>query len=85
LRGLGRLVDVPEEVVESWRREDVEAREVRRRMADWDFINSQPARFKAALICYIEYGDLYLAARIAGLSIDEFDDLRWKANIPKSP
>ena len=79
------MAEVPRELAEEWAREDEEARRIRREMADWKFIESQPARFKAALICYIEYGDLYLAARIAGLSIDEFDDLRWKANIPKSP
>ena len=76
------MVDVPEEVVESWRREDVEAREVRRRMADWDFINSQPARIRFALVYLVEKGDRYVAAKIAGLPLDEFDEVRRRANIP---
>jgi len=59
-----------------------EAREIRRRMANWDFINKQPPRIREALKYYIEKGDLYVASRIAGLSIEEFNELRIKARIP---
>jgi hypothetical protein len=58
------------------------ARELRRKEANWDFINSQPPKIKAALIFYIETGDMRGAARIANMSIDEFNELRIKANIP---
>jgi len=58
------------------------AREVRRRMADWAFIESQPPRLREALKYLVEEGDLYVAARLAGLSVDEMDELRVRANIP---
>ncbi len=59
-----------------------EARRIRRSMADWDFIEKQPPRIKEALKYYIETGDLYVASRIAGLTIEEFNELRIKARIP---
>ena len=39
-------------------------------------------KIKAALIFYIETGDMRGAAKIAGMSIDQFNELRIKANIP---
>jgi len=70
------------ELLERWRREDEEAREIRRKMADWDFINSLPVRLREALKCFIECGDRYVAASLAGLTLEEFDELRLKAKIP---
>jgi len=70
------------ESIEELLRRDAEGREVRRRMADWEFINKQPPRIKAALIYYIEKGDLYVASRIAGLTMEEMNELRIKARIP---
>jgi len=61
---------------------ELEAREVRRRMADWAFIENQPPRHREALKYYVEKGDLYVASRIAGLSVEEFNELRIKARIP---
>ncbi len=58
------------------------ARELRRKEADWDFINSQSPKIKASLIFYIETGDMRGVAKIAGMSIDQFNELRIKANIP---
>ena len=58
------------------------ARELRRKEADWDFINSQPLRIKLALEFYIEDGDIYVASKIAEMSVNEFNELRIKANIP---
>jgi len=69
-------------VLERWRRLEEEAREIRRREADWEFIEKQPPRIKAALKYYIEVGDLYIASRIAGLTVEEFNNLRKKAGIP---
>jgi len=60
---------------------DEEARELRRRMADWDFIRSQPPRLRAALELYVETGDLRLAQRISGLVLEEFVELLKKAGI----
>ncbi|RLI13680.1 hypothetical protein DRO33_00815 [Candidatus Bathyarchaeota archaeon] len=71
-----------EELLRKWREEDEEAREIRRREADWEFIRRQPPRIRMALECFIECGDLYVASRVAGLSIDEFNELRLKAKIP---
>jgi len=59
-----------------------EAREIRRKMADWKFINEQPPRIREALKYYVEKGDLYVASRIAGLCVEEFNELRKKAGIP---
>ena len=58
------------------------AREVRRRMADWEFIEKQPPKIRAALEFLVEDGDLYVASRIAGVTVDEMDELRIRANIP---
>ena len=71
-----------ETLLREWEEEDREAREIRRREADWDFIKKQPPRIRAALELYVETGDLHLAARIAGMTVDEFNELRIKANIP---
>jgi GAF domain-containing protein len=59
-----------------------EARELRRRSADWEFIEKQPEHIRAALKLLVETGDLRLAARIAGLPVDELDEVRIKARIP---
>jgi len=71
-----------EELLDEWREEDREFREIRRRKADWNYINKQPPLIKLALIIYIETGDIYKAARIAGMTIGEFNEYRFKANIP---
>jgi len=57
-------------------------REVRGRSADWAFIESLPPRLREALKYYIEAGDMYVASRIAGLTVEEFNELRIRANIP---
>jgi len=59
-----------------------EARRLRRERADWRFIESLPPKLKAALKYYIETGDIYVASRIAGMSVDEFNELRIKARVP---
>ncbi len=65
---------------EDW--EEREAREVRRSMADWSFIEKQPPRIREALKYYIEKGDIRRAARLAGMGIEEFRELLRKAHIP---
>ncbi|ACB39270.1 hypothetical protein [Pyrobaculum neutrophilum] len=59
-----------------------EARDLRRRHADWQFIESQPPKLRAALKYYVETGDIYVASRIAGMTVDEFNELRIRARIP---
>ena len=68
--------------MKKWAELEREAREIRRRYADWEFIEKQPPRLRAALKYYVETGDLYVASRIAGLKVEEFNELRIKANIP---
>jgi len=69
-------------MLEEFKKEMEECREIRRKMADWSFIRSQPPRIRYALEVYVETGDLYLASRLAGLSLSEMNDLRIKAKIP---
>jgi len=69
-------------LLEKWKAEDTEAREIRKRFADWAFIESQPKPIRSALKCFVELGDMRLAAKITGLSIDEFNQLRTQAKIP---
>jgi predicted HTH domain antitoxin len=71
-----------EEKLEKWRRLEEEAREIRRREADWGFIESQPPRLRAALKLYVETGDIRLSSAVAGLSLEEFRDLLRAAKIP---
>ena len=72
----------PDNLVKKWIEEDEEFRRIRRRCADWDFINKQPPHIKLALLIYIETGDIYKASRIAKLSLWEFNEIRKKAKIP---
>ncbi|RLG52728.1 MAG: hypothetical protein DRN99_07370 [Thermoproteota archaeon] len=69
--------------MDKWVKLDKEAKELRRRLADWEFIRSQPPRIRAALEYLVEDDDLYVASRIAGIKIEEMNMLRKKANIPR--
>ena len=71
-----------EKYLDRWRVEDLEAREIRRRMADWKYIEKQPEPIRTALVTLVEIGDLWVAAKIAGLSLGEFNEIRLKAKIP---
>ena len=71
-----------EEKLEKWRRLEEEARDLRRREANWEFINSQPPRIRAALKLYVETGDIRLASKIAGMEIEDFRELLRLAKIP---
>ena len=64
---------------EKWFRE---AREIRRKSADWDFINKQPEPIRSALIVLVETGDLKLACKLADLKLGDFNEIRLKAKIP---
>jgi hypothetical protein len=58
-----------------------EAREIRRREADWAYINSLPPRVKAAVILFIERGDLRLAQRLSGLDLEDFIEHLRRARV----
>ncbi len=59
-----------------------EAREIRRREADWAYIDMQTPRLRAALRYYVETGDFRTAARLAGLGVEEFLERAREAKIP---
>jgi hypothetical protein len=69
-------------LIDELRRREEEARELRRRNADWKFIETLPPRVRVAIMHYIETGDLYVSSRIAGMSIEEFNEVRIRARIP---
>ncbi|MCC6004290.1 MAG: hypothetical protein LM590_08100 [Thermofilum sp.] len=71
-----------EEKLEKWRRLEEEAREIRRKQADWKFIDSQPPRLRAALRLYVEMGDIRLASKVAGMGVEEFRELLRRARVP---
>ena len=73
----------PTSRLEELKKLDEEARELRRKMADWDFIRSQPPRIRAALEYLVEDDDLYVASRIAGITVEEMNELRIRARIPR--
>ncbi len=73
---------MPIESLEELLNEEKEAREIRRRMADWRFIESQPPRIREALKYYIETGDIRRAAKLAGLALEDFRSLLRRARIP---
>ena len=62
-------------------REEEEAREIRRKSANWEFIKSLPPKLRIALEYYIETGDIYNAAKLAGMAVDEFNELRIRAGV----
>ena len=68
--------------IEVWLDYFKEAREIRRKYANWEFIKSQPLKIRVALEYYIETGDLYNASKLAGMSMEEFNELRIRAGIP---
>ena len=70
------------EMKEKYLSEDEFEREVRRSRADWEFINRQPPRVRAALRLYVEMGDLRLAQRLSGMPLEDFYELLKKARIP---
>jgi len=71
-------VGCAEEIIEALE----EARKLRRERADWEFIEKLSPKLKAALKYYVETGDIYVASRIAGLTVDEFNELRVRARVP---
>ena len=58
------------------------ARELRRREADWSYIESRPEPLKTALKLLVETGDLKLASRFNSIPLDELNEERVKAKIP---
>jgi len=71
-----------EEYLKEFKKREAEAREIRRKCADWNFIEKQPEPIKTALKILIETGDLWYAAKIAGVPLGKLNEIRRKAKIP---
>jgi len=76
------LWDEYRKVLGEFRRREERAREIRRKHANWEFINKQPEPIKSALKILVETGDIKLASMISGLKVGIIDEYRRKANIP---
>ncbi|MGC8933305.1 MAG: hypothetical protein ACP5KE_05915 [Candidatus Methanodesulfokora sp.] len=57
-------------------------REIRRREADWSFINSLNPRLMWAVKLFIEKGDLRLAQHMSGLDLEDFIEVLRSARVP---
>ncbi|MEM0008547.1 hypothetical protein [Thermofilum sp.] len=58
-----------------------EVAEMRRQNADWNYINTLPPRVKAAVILFIEKGDLRLSQKPSGLDLEDFIETLRKARV----
>lgn len=67
--------------MEAFEEREREAREIRRREADWDYINGLPPRLKSAVLLFIERGDLRLAQRLSGLDLEDFIECLRRAGV----
>ncbi len=65
-----------------FKKEMEEYRKIREESANWNFIKNQPMRIKKGLEALIKSGDLWVASRIAGITMDELNDIRIDADIP---
>jgi len=70
------------EALEEFRRELERARELRRRYADWSYIESRPEPLRTALKTLVETGDLWYSAVMTGVPLDVLNEERIKARIP---
>jgi hypothetical protein len=78
-------MEVYEDKLREWIERFKEAREVRRKYANWEFIRSQPPKIRIALEYYVETGDFRTAARMADMAVDEFVNMaKDQANIPST-
>jgi len=54
---------------------------MRRQNADWNYINTLPPRVRAAVILFIEKGDLRLSQKLSGLDLEDFIETLRKARV----
>jgi hypothetical protein len=69
------------DLLKEWESIDSELRELRKSRADWNYIRSLPQKIREAVEIYIETGDLWISAKIAGMTEDEFNEIRIRAGI----
>jgi hypothetical protein len=58
-----------------------EVAETRRQNANWNYINTLPPRVRAAVILFIEKGDLRLSQKLSGLDPEDFIEILRKARV----
>uniref|UniRef100_A0A7C1CDI0 PaREP6 n=1 Tax=Thermofilum adornatum TaxID=1365176 RepID=A0A7C1CDI0_9CREN len=58
-----------------------EVAQMRRQNADWNYINTLPPRVRAAVILFIEKGDLRLSQKLSGLDLEDFIETLRKARV----
>jgi len=68
--------------VEMYRRELGWAGELRRKEADWAYIESRPEPLRTALGILVETGDLWYAAALTGVDLEGLNEERIRARIP---
>ncbi|AJB41971.1 PaREP6 [Thermofilum adornatum 1505] len=68
-------------IIEELKKREEKAIQIRRKQADWNYINNQPTKLKLALVQYIDTGDLYVSAKIAGITVEEFNETLRKARV----
>ena len=56
--------------------------ELRRRNADWAYIESRPEPLRTALKLLVETGDLWYSSKLSGVPLDELNEERKRARIP---
>ncbi len=71
-----------EEIRKKWEILEEGDRRIREREADWEFIERQPPKIRAALKYYIKEGDIRIAAKLSGLSLEGFREKLREANVP---
>jgi len=60
-----------------------ETRELRRRSADWAYIESRPEPLKTALKLLVETGDVKLVSAVTGIPPETLECERIEARIPR--
>ena len=70
------------ELIEDYKRRLEEAREIRRRSADWSYIESRPEPLRTALKILVETGDFKGVAQAFSIPLDLLNEERKKAKIP---
>jgi len=69
------------ELLEEWGRVDEELRELRRRSADWKYIESLPQRVRRAVLHFVETGDLRESQRMTRLHLEDFVEILRRAGV----
>ena len=81
--GLGLDVESYLKAAEEYARRLEEARELRRRSADWAYIESRPEPLKTALKLLVETGDVKLVSALTGVPVEALECERIEARIPR--